>query len=318
MNRSHRLLAPLLVVVGGSEIAHAKLLTDDYLADVREAFAHMYNLDYESSLAGFEELRDAHPGHPGPHLDLAIVVWQRELFRRRELRLDRFVSPGQFSESTDESMPEAARRAFESHIAAAERLATARLDADPDDPDGLYYLGEVRAIQASFALTIERDKIRSFKLGRRAHELHYRLVELDRSHIDAYLTLGTYEYIVDDLPWYVKWLATLVGFQGDEERGLDFLKTVAERGRRARDVARVLTMVLLVREEQLESALELAVSLEEDFPKNYLFALNRIEILEKMDRDDEAVEQYRRLLDRTRRRHLPDYVRERAEEALAQ
>lgn len=168
----------------------AELLSEEYLERVHAGFAKMYNLDYEESRAAFEKLQADYPEHPGPHLDLAIVVWQQELFRRQDLKVDRFAAPSYFTEPGDEEMPEAKRRAFQSHLDEAERLSEDLLSDDPDHPDALYYLGSVRGIQASYALTIERDKMKAIRLGKRAYERHLRLVEIDPDYIDAYLTLG--------------------------------------------------------------------------------------------------------------------------------
>lgn len=274
----------------------AELLTEEYLDRVHAAFANMYNLDYEESIAAFEALRSDYPNHPGPRLDLAIVIWQQELFRRRDLKVDRFTAPSYFTEPTDEEMPEAKVSAFQTNIDEAQRLSESLLDEDANHPDGIYYLGSVRGIRASFALTIERDKMKALRLGKKAYEDHLRLVEMDPDYIDAYLTLGTYQYVVDNLPWYIKWLAQLLGYRGDEERGLDYLESVAAGGRRSQNVARVLRMVLLVREERFEGALEIARALNDDFPRSYLFDLNEVQILEEMGRTEEAVGVYEEVL----------------------
>src|SRR5262245_47079191 len=57
----------------------------------------VYSLAYADARSAFENLRQRYPRHPGPPLYLALTLWQRELFRRHDLGLDRFVAPESFT-----------------------------------------------------------------------------------------------------------------------------------------------------------------------------------------------------------------------------
>ncbi|HXV60215.1 MAG TPA: hypothetical protein VEK15_05940, partial [Vicinamibacteria bacterium] len=97
-----------------------------------------------------------------------------------------------------------------------------------------------------------------------------------------------YEYVVSNLPWYIKWIATIVGYRGSEERAFEYLLRAAETGYFVKIDARVLLMILYVREKQHDYALEVAQQLHQRFPENFLFHLNQAQILERMERREEA------------------------------
>ena len=73
-------------------------------------------------------------------------------------------------------------------------------------------------------------------------------------------------------------------------RGFEYLVRAATEGFLVRDDARVLLMVLYVREKQYEYALTMVDDLHGRYPENFLLHLNRVQILEKLDRHQEAAE----------------------------
>src|SRR5262245_58700349 len=76
------------------------LQTREFVEGATAGFDRVYSLDYEGARKAFQVLWQQYPQHPGPPLYLALLLWQEELFRRQDLRLDRFVSPESFVEST--------------------------------------------------------------------------------------------------------------------------------------------------------------------------------------------------------------------------
>jgi hypothetical protein len=68
--------------------------------------------------------------------------------------------------------------------------------------------------------------------------------KLNPNFIDAYLVLGAYEYVTGSLPLPVKLFAAIGGLHGSREKGIAYLRRVAEQGKYNRDGARVLLVVL--------------------------------------------------------------------------
>lgn len=269
------------------------LQDEAFYTSIREAYDPMYRLDYQGAIERIEDLERRYPDHPGPPLAHAVTLWLRELFRRQELDdLDRFISPGYFTTPTSRQMPESDRKAFESFLDRSEALSNRILESHPGDRDARYYLGSVEGIRGAYAITISRSKLDALRHGKKAYRYEKAILDEDPDYNDAYMTVGTYEYILDNLPWYIKWVAVIAGYTGNEKLGFEYLVRSAEKGRNVSIDARVLLMVLYVRERQFDYALRMARDLHGLFPENFLFHVNQGQILKKMGRMGEALEVY--------------------------
>jgi tetratricopeptide (TPR) repeat protein len=272
------------------------LKTPQFEEGATKGFDHVYNLDYEEGLAAFENLRQQYPRHPGPPLYLALTLWQRELFRRQDLGLDRLVAPESFIQAPVRQMPAADRNTFLRYIGESQAFSRAILKESPGDRDARYFLGAAHGALAAFALTIDHDKRETFRQGRQAYQYHVGIVMDQPDYYDAYVTLGLYEYVVAKLPWYVKWIAQIAGYKGTQERSFKYLRTAATRSRFASVNARNLLVVLCLREKLYDEALQNAQFLHSEYPRNFLLHLNVAQILKEMNRLDQAVDAYLKVI----------------------
>jgi tetratricopeptide (TPR) repeat protein len=282
------------------------LKTPEFEKGATKGFDHVYNLDYEEALAVFENLRQQYPRHPGPPLYLALILWQRELFRRQDLGLDRLVAPESFIQATGRQMPAEERNAFLKYIGESQAFSQAILKERPGDRDARYFLGAAHGGLAAFALTIDHDKRETFRQGRQAYQYHLGVVTEQPDYYDAYVTLGLYEYVVANLPWYVKWIAQIAGYKGSQERSFKYLRTAVTKSRFASVNARNLLVVLCLREKRYDEALQNAQFLHSRYPRNFLFHLNVAHILREMNRPDQAVDVYTKIIGEAEGR-IPNY-----------
>ena len=287
-----RRLAFLSVPLLCLSTATAQLRSPEFMAQARQGFDQIYNLDYREAEATFSALQARYPEHPAPPLYLATVVWLRELFERNELDLDHFIAPAYFTKATDRKMSPADRKKFFDYLAACQKICESTLEKDPKNLDARYFLGSVFGLQGGFAITIDRSYSDAFSHGKKAYKLHHQLVHEKPDYFDGYMSVGLYEYVVDNIPWYIKWIAMLVGYRGSQERGFEYLNRTAQKGFYASDDARVLQMVLFVREKRYAEALQNAGTLHKKYPRNYILHLNRAQILEMMGKREQAVAEY--------------------------
>jgi tetratricopeptide (TPR) repeat protein len=296
----------LLVLLSPALGQSQGLRTKDYVARMQIGLDDLYRLDYEDARRQYQHLAEIYPEHPGPPLSLSVAIWLEELFERRELDIDRFISPGYFTQPADRDMDPGDREAFFNGVERSQMLAESWIERHSGDSDARYYLGACEAALGVFAFTIDRSYRSALRHGKKAYEIQRALIEDDPRFYDSYLTLGTYEYIVGNLPWYIKWLALIAGYHGNERRGFEYLIQAANDGFLVRNDARVLLMVLYVRERRYDYALQMARQLHERYPENFLFHLNRAQILERLDRPGEAVETFLEIISRAESR-TPNY-----------
>jgi len=134
----------------------------------------------------------------------------------------------------------------------------------------LYWGGVVHVTRALFHLTLSKERLAALGEAKAARKLHAQLLSLNPNYVDALLVLGTYDYVVGSLPWYLKVLASLVGHRGDRVRGLAEIKRVTEEGHWAREDAKSFLVVIYFREKSYPEALAILEDLARSYPRNFL------------------------------------------------
>ena len=270
--------------------AYAQDLRDPrFMERAQAGFTDIFNLDYDQAQQVFASLEKDYPQHPAPPLYLASIYWLEEMLRRQDLTLNRFIAPAYFSKKTNQIMPPQDRAAFFRALERCEARANAILKRNRRDKDARYFLGTAYGLRSSFAITIDHSLREAFSNGNKAYSYSRRLIEEDPDYYDAYLTVGIYEYIVGSIPWYLKWMAFVIGAHGNKQEGMAHLKLASEKGQYVKNEARLVLMVLDVREHRYTEALQFARNLNERFPRSYLFPLNVAQILRMAGSKDQAV-----------------------------
>lgn len=262
------------------------------MAQARPGFSDIYSLDLDQAEQVFVALKRGYPQHPAPPLYMGAIAWLRELLRRQDLDLDLFLSPAFFTTETDLVMPPGQRQAFLDDIRDCQTLTQKILDKNPKHAEALYFLGASYGILSSFSITIDHSLSRAFSYGDKAYSYNRRALSLDPNYYDAYVTVGLYKYIVGSMPWYIKPLAAILGYRGTKEEGLRDVDLAAAKGEYVKTDAKIVQMVLLLREGRSKDALLGALELRHEFPRNYIFQINIAQILTTMGQDDQAVSEY--------------------------
>ena len=250
------------------------------IAALEEAGAQfLFNYDFEAALGTYRELGERFPEHPSGPYNAAVTVWTRlaqrsNAVRGPSLRNDRFFSQDGRPEPTPDE-----EAAFRGQLEEARRRAEALLASDPDHREALYHLGAGEALEAGWAVIVDRAWFRATRLIRRAVGRHRRLQELDPGFRDAYVVPGTYVYSIARLPRALRMIAFLFGMRGDLEGGLDAIRLTADEGRRARWGSLWTYELLMQREGREEEALAAVRRLGRRFPKNPDFALDEVTVL---------------------------------------
>ena len=281
-------------VISGQDLENPRVL-----AESNVGFAQIFNFDYDQAIDTFSRLRSQYPQHPAPPLYMAITLWQRELFERENLDLDKLATPDYFLERPKQSMPVEARQKFTGLVEESRNLAEAALRRNPGDINVQYYLATGYGVRAAFTITVDHSKTQALNYGKKSYELHRRIVSRDAQYYDSYMALGIYEYIVANLPWYAKWVANIAGYHGTQAGALKYLHLAVERGPRVADEARLILIVIYFRDAKFKDALALEDYLQKKYPRSFNFPLTRAEILEKMGDKNEAVAEYETVISKT-------------------
>lgn len=282
----------------------------------QEGFDRLYSMDYEAARARFERMVELQPEHPAGHYYLATYRWISLLNSGRRLQTNLYNSDEFYGEQNDK-VDEKVDREIRKHLARAIELAQAASKRVPQDKDALYYQGAAHGLLASYEATVARAFISALKNGNKAVDLHKKVVEIDPEYIDAYLTIGTYNYVAGSLPFFIKVLAAIGGMRGSKENGLKELFLVTERGRYARDDARVVLAALLSRENRVEDALTQLEYLSKKYPSNFILKLEMAQALVRLGRRQEGYKMFESVLESAAAGRVEDLVRFQYATALA-
>ncbi len=288
----------ILLSASASQLAAQNLRDAGFMAKVQTGFNAIYNMDYDEAGQFFASLEKQYPHHPAPPLYLAIILWLEEMNRRQDLDLSRFMAPSYFTRKTSEAMPSEARSAFFSYLKKSESLTAAILSKNPRDKDGRYFLATVHGLRSSFAITIDHSLWDAFRQGNKAYSLCKQLIDEDPGYYDACLTVGIYEYVVGSIPWYVKWMALMIGARGTKKNGFERLALASEKAEYNKNEAQLVQMVLYAREGRHSESLALAKSLAERFPRNFLFPINIAQTLQYSGRKEQSAALFLQVLKR--------------------
>jgi hypothetical protein len=249
----------------------------------------LYNLDYTTARDRYVRMTKLVPDHPAGYVYLANNLWLETLNASRRLSTSVYTSGSFYAQDKDEDKVDPKRdREFSNLIKHAITLTEARTKKDPNDVEAIYYQAAAVGLRAGYNVTVKRSFRRAIGDANESIQLQKKVVKLDPNYVDAYMSIGLYEYVIDSLPWVWRTLARLAGLTGSKKKGIEHLETVAQRGKYTSDDARVLLIGIYSRERQPERALEQISYLANKYPRNYLFGLERAGMLYRMGRAEEG------------------------------
>jgi hypothetical protein len=126
-------------------------------------------------------------------------------------------------------------------------------------------------MEADYAALIDKRRLESLGLIRDADTWAKRLLAADANAADAYLTLGTANYIVGSLPALKRLILHFKGISGDKASGITQLEIAAARGRYLRPFAKIMLALAALREHKIALARVELAELVAEFPQNSLF-----------------------------------------------
>ena len=232
-----------------------------------------YNLDYDTALDLARQAVAAAPDDPRTHRNLATDLWLDVIFQRGAVTTDTYLSG--VTRTPTAFAPAAAGLDAEcrQETARAVDLAEAWIARDPKSLDARFELGSIYALRASYIASMTGNNSGAFGAARRAYDAEAAVVDRDPSRTSATVVVGLYRYIVSTLALPSRWLAYVVGFDGDKAKGISMLEGAAATPVAGHVEAAVSLLLIYAREGRHADAVRLATRLEQEYPRNRLFTL---------------------------------------------
>ena len=308
-----------------STAAVSAALPPDVIALRREGNAALYNMDYATARAKFEEIRKQVPQHPAGDIYVATVIWIEHLNKSRRLQTSLYQSESNFYAGADKAKEDnegdavdpSLDRAFRDRMAQAKTKALGLVARNKNDADAQYFLGAYYGVMAGYEASTARKFYSAMRNGSRSVDAHEKTLKLNPNYYDAYLSVGMYDYIVGNLPFMYKAMAAIVGVRGNKQRGITRLKRIVEKETATADDARVMLLAIYQNEKRYEDALALLDQLSAKYPRSYLIKLEKAYTLVSLKRANDAYAAFEDLLKDPAAAAAVDLIHYQYAEALA-
>ncbi len=237
--------------------------------NISKALEQSYNFKWEDAEATLNKLIENHPDDPrGYHYLSGIYLWYY-LGSKDKKYFDTFVD---YSDSA---------------IDRAKKI----LDENPDDKKTLFTIGSNYNYRA-IVFTNAGSFLDAAWATKKSESYLSHLLALDSLQYDAYLGLGLYNFAVGHIPSAFNWALSLVGFDGDKETGLKYIKIAAEKGKRSKVEAEYyLSQILSEVMFDYDGSKKYIKPLTKKYPDNLLFNYS-LAVLELKQRNLKESEKY--------------------------
>jgi hypothetical protein len=234
------------------------------------AVNRMYNADFAGANSILDEAAGLHPDEALIYSVRAAAILFSEFNRLQILEFEFAADDDRVTEKGRLKPDPARRTELFKALDEARRRSAVRLAVQPQDRDAMFALCMATSIEADYVSLVEKRYFRTYSLSKEAQGYARRLLAMDPPVYDAYLTLGSAEYVVGNLNWFFRLFVRFDQIEGSKPKAIENLKKVIEKGRYYPPFAKILLALVYVREHQPRLALALLQDLEREFPENPL------------------------------------------------
>ncbi|HZR23628.1 MAG TPA: hypothetical protein VFA59_08590 [Vicinamibacterales bacterium] len=235
-----------------------------------KASAEIFNLDRDRAVDTFRQAIRADPQDPAAYRGLATALWLSITYRRGNMTVDDYLGRPTKPTGPPAVVAPGVAREFTDAVDRALAIARQRVDQNPKDADAHFQVGAAVGLRASYSATVDGKVLGAFRAAREAYEEHETVLQLDPRRKDAGLIVGTYRYIVAALSLPLRWMAYVVGFGGDKDKGLQMIEDAAVYPGDNQEDARFALILLYNREKRYDDALKQLTILRDRYPRNRL------------------------------------------------
>jgi hypothetical protein len=243
-----------------------------HLPEIETGFHLLYELKPAEARARFQAWQKSHPEDPLGSASEAASYLFEECYRQGILTSEFFLDNKRFLGKVPLKPDPELRAAFFAADKRALELARLRLNTNPDDPNALFSMTLSLGMQADYASLIDKRQVESLKMTGEADKYAKKLLAVAPEAADAYLGLGTANYVIGSLPAHKRFVLAFAGIHGDKRAGIQQLKIAATSGHYLRPFAKILLALAALREKNTEEARTQLGELVAEFPENPLFA----------------------------------------------
>jgi hypothetical protein len=256
--------------VRSDEIAKTPAFTT--VAELSSGFHSLYAQNFSEARAKFDHWESQHPEEPFGEVAIAASYLFEELYRQGVLSSDFFLNEKKFLHGIDGKPDPERMKNFQAALDQARKLAKALLAKNTQDPEAFFALTLAAGMESNADMMLKKQHIESLKRLKEGNEYAKRLLAERPDANDAYVALGTANYIIGSLSGGARFFLMFGGVHGDKKLGMQQLGRTIDGGRYLQPFAKILLALASRREKQNPLAQKLLLELSQEFPESPLYA----------------------------------------------
>jgi len=242
--------------------------------EAQAGFELLYGLKFDEARQQFIKWEQERPGEAaGPAMEAAADLFD-EFYRKGVLTSEFFLDDKRLLGGIKGEPDADLERQFAAAVERGQKMARARLQDMPTDPNALFALTLMEGMQADDLFLIQKRQLESLHHLREADGRARMLLQVAPDADDAYVALGAANYIIGCLPGYKRAVLWVGGVHGDKTLGMQQLARAAasEHAHYLRPYARLMLALASLREMNTDVSRQQLQDLVMEFPENPLFA----------------------------------------------
>jgi hypothetical protein len=240
--------------------------------ELASGFHLLYAQNFPEARQKFSDWESQHPEEPFGEVALAASYLFEELYRQGVLSSDFFLNEKRFLHGIDEKPDPERMKSFQDALDQARKLAKQRLAKNATDPEAIFALTLAAGMESNADMILKKQHLESLKRLKEGNEYAKELLAQQPDANDAYVALGSANYIIGSLSGGTRFLLRFGGIHGDKKLGMDQLGKTIDGGRYLQPFAKILLALAARREKKNDLAQKLLRELSEEFPESSLYA----------------------------------------------
>ena len=240
--------------------------------ELASGFHSLYLQEFTQAREKFSGWESQHPDEPFGEVAIAASYLFEELYRQGVLSSDFFLNERRFLHGIDGKPDPARMKSFQDALDEARKLAKARLAKNAKDSEALFALTMTAGMESNADMMLKKQHMESLKRLKEGNEYAKQLLTQQPDANDAYVALGTANYVIGSLSGGARFFLMFGGVHGDKKLGMQQLGKTIDGGRYLQPYAKILLALAARREKQNPLAQKLFRELSEEFPESPLYA----------------------------------------------
>jgi hypothetical protein len=242
------------------------------VAELSAGFHSLYAQNFTEAREKFDSWESQHPEEPFGEVAIAASYLFEELYRQGALSSDFFLNEKRFLHGIEGKPDPAHMQNFQNALDQARKLAKERLTKNAKDPEAFFALTMAAGMESNADMMLKKQHIESLKRLKEGNEYAKQLLQVEPDANDAYVALGSANYIIGSLSGGTRFILMFGGVHGDKKLGMQQLGKTIDGGRYLQPFAKILLALAARREKQDPVAQKLLLELSKEFPESPLYA----------------------------------------------